>query len=583
VAIIAKATQRFNAPIQVTPTTHLLNIYDDGGLPLDAVEITDQIGTLVGRISVAIVGGQAEFTIDTDGLAAGIYWYDARASTNGGSSWTTLSGSDIEVYSIDTETINIGAGSTHTLTADLPSAGKTSLIINFASSTSTLDGSASNFKIIEAALLGRVELNGPGICTRLGDSSTDAIDIVASGDGVFICDQIEFDQCGSISYGHYAHNDGYYEFTDNTIKTNSVVPIGAAAGSPDSFYQIQITGPGNQQYPNLLTGNRIGKGWIDLQNASDVQIEDNVMQGLRCGLIAGPTPRWTYKRNYLDCQMSLSTWSQVTALSWTLPPDEWEDNIFRGGQFQVRVLAGGGSVVDSVFADPWAENSIDAPGDAADTIIDRNIFLPLTQTTATNGSGWIAVRGDNVKVRHNTVAINGSTATEMPFVSIYEGEILEEYVDNLVTGLLVTRGPALAGDAAISPADGSGIPQAITGSPLRPGSTPNRITTATNNGWFDNDSADADDYEEYGVGTVTGSPGTDDVTGDPLYVTGTYTFPDDADIWDRTDTVTDMLAAIRAAFTLASGSPMRGAASDDTHIGAVQDDAPGGGRRFLLH
>jgi hypothetical protein len=66
-------------------------------------------------------------------------------------------------------------------------------------------------------------------------------------------------------------------------------------------------------------------------------------------------------------------------------------------------------------------------------------------------------------------------------------------------------------------------------------------------------------------------------------VTGTYTFPDDADIWDRTDTVTDMLAAIRAAFTLASGSPMRGAASDDTHIGAVQDDAPGGGRRFLLH
>lgn len=571
-AIIAKAQQRFNAVIGGS-VSHLMNVYDDTGLPLDASEITGNHGSLTGLLSETIVGGKVQITVDASALAAGVYWYEGRASTNGGAAWTNFDG-EIEAYAEDIETINIGAGATHPMTADLPSAGKTSLIINFGSSTSTLDGTGSNFTITEAALLGRVELNGPGICTRLGDAATDGIHIVSSGDGAFISDQIEFDQCGAIYYEHYSKFDGYVEFTSNIIKTNSVVPAGSGASGPDSLYQFTIKTNGNQQYPNTFDGNRIGKSWLFLDNASDLTIEDNVFQGNRAGVQAGDSIRWTYQRNYMDTK-HVNTWSQVSGLTWTNPPDEFADNIFRGAQWQIRF--GAGSVLDSVFADAWAENHIDASGHTSDALIDRNIFLPLTQTTATNYVGAIAVRGDNIKIRHNTVA--GGAQPPFPFVVINEGFVLEEFVDNLVTGLEINRG--VTGDAAVAPCSAGGIAQNISGSPLRPSSTPNRMTTATNNGWFDNASADADAYEDYGVGTVTGSPGTNDVNDDPEFVTGTYTFPSDGDIWALTDTVTEILTAIRAAFTLGASSPMRGAGTGGSHIGAVQA-AVGGAPRYLL-
>lgn len=575
-AIIWGSTnQKFNAPIGVTPVTHLLNVHDDGGLPLDAARINNNHGSLTGRIAISTVGGWVELEVDTDGLAAGVYWFESGASTDGGSNWTDGGGGQIEVYTEDVETINIGAGSTHTLTADLPSSGKTSLVINFGSSTSVLDGSASRFKIVESALLGRIQLNGPGQVNRLGSSSDDAINIVADGDGRFKSFQVEYGNSGAIRYQFSGFADGHYDFRENTVLDTSVVPVGAGAGSPDSFPGIIASGGGVRQYPNLCDGNKVGHSWFELTNLTAISINDNVAQGDRCGFGLANLVEWHFNRNYIDCK-HVSDWSQVSAVIWDgasmTPPLTQSDNIVRGGQYQLRILEGGLTCSDWVFADLWAETSIDAEGHATlDTIIERAIFLPTNQTTVGITAGWVHVRGDNCKIRHCTAVGDGGGSPANypgPFIAIAEGAVLEEYVDNLATGLRIIRG--VAGDAAVAPVSAGGVAQDISGTPLRPSSAPNRITTATNNGWFDNDSGDADDYEEYGVGTVTGSPGTDDVSADPEFLVGSYAFPDDADIWDGTATVEDMLADIRAAFTLGPSSPMRGAASDDTHIGAVQ-------------
>ncbi len=175
-AIAFQDFQKFGAPIGASPVSHLLQAYSDGS-PIVAARLTNNHASLTGRLTISVVAGQVQLVVDTSGMTDGTYWYVAGASTDG-VSWTDQgSGGEIEVYTEDVETITVGAGATHTMTANLPSAGKTKLVINFGSSTSVLDGSASRF-VIDATTTptnGGVVITGPGTCYRIGSSTVPAI------------------------------------------------------------------------------------------------------------------------------------------------------------------------------------------------------------------------------------------------------------------------------------------------------------------------------------------------------------------------------------------------------------------------
>lgn len=585
------SSQKFAAAIGAVIVSHFLQCYDDGGAVLNAAEITNRHASLASggsfsggsRLRISIVDGKVQMEVDTNGLPAGTYWYQARSSTNGGSSWSSDPGGEIHVYTADVETINIGAGATYTMTANLPSAGKTKLVVNFGSSTSVLDGTASGFRIVstDGTCKGGVELNGPGKCYRMGSATAHVVELSSVCDGPALIDQVTFDACGPIlKYNGSGALDGYFEVTGNTVETNSLAT--SESNVATTVNQIeQGTGTGNREYPSLIQGNRIGKAPFSLRTC--VTVTKNILQGYRCGagwLGGGRLRKWT--KNYVDTKHD-HPWTQVSGVGmaddWTVANgDEFSGNVCRGAQWQLRPF-GGDAFWDCVMADIWSHNYIDPSQGSVDLIIRNFIFLPTTQTVPQNNNCGIDIRANNIRFEHCTY--KGGTYPVSPIAHVRSDKVFKSFKSNLITGLRLDGGDGVP-VAAIAPSDSGGLAQAMSGSPLRAtAGTPNRITDANYNGWHDNsgDNSPAQTYENYGVGTITGSPGANDVSGDPLYVTGSYTFANDATIWamDPLTAADTIRAAVWAAFTLGASSPMRGVAHDGTHIGAVQDDAPASG------
>lgn len=578
-------------------TTHLINVWDDGGLPLTNFEQTGGSAALVGLWTASIVSGKAQLALNANGVTPGFYYWEGRASTDNGSNWSSIpSGGNVYVYAPDVETITIGSGSTQTMTADLPSAGKTKLVVNFTDATSVLDGTASNFKIVATDCKGGIFLNGPGKLYRLGSSTTYAVDLTATGDSPLVMTGLTIDTCGGVHYKHNLKGDGYLTYEDNTVLTNSTVPVTTDPADSVGHEQLLLELRGNRFYPNTFKRNRIGKGYVYMNATSDFVVggsaaNANVFQGLRCGVqgagFDGVNDRITVDYNYCDTGQTLVTWTQVAQFYFpSTILDSFTNNIGRHADWQVRAFVGG-VIEQNVFADHASHTVLDLVGGSAAITVRNNIFLPLV-TYPFSGSSYvngsrIEARGASITVQHNTfVSYTGaSTEQQHPIVALWADQTIA-FKDNLMANIVVSRGTVSGsptGDAAVSPSSAAGAWEDLSGTPLRPASTPNRLTFGDYNGFYNDASGRSEPYSDYGVGVTTGTLGANDVNADPQFVTGSYTFPSDSDIWARAAgaTVEAMLAAVRAAFTLGASSPMRSAASDATHIGAVQLTPPSSG------
>lgn len=575
----------------------IIGVYDDAGGTITNVRYTNSSASLGdfgsgGRLEFTLAAGVVTLKVHTSGMAnllPGFFTYDVQL--NGSGTWVSVDassaalGGQLYCYTDVPQTISIGATTT-AMSADLPSlGGATTLNITFTDPTGILDGGASNFKITNTGTLyGGIHITGGGTLFRLGSSTTDAVKFIGVGDAPLEIDHITFDTCGAAAhYENTADHTGQLVFTNNTIQTNSTAPAVDLVGSSSYNIFLKFSGsgqtsttvPGSPDYRSRITGNRIGKCWIEVDGgATDYIIENNVMQGYRCGYQGDNSgPRWTFQNNYVDTQQASGSWSQVAGfyLQGGTMPDTFTNNIFREAEWQIRAMTGG-TVTNCVFSECSSHAYIDGAGGSTQ-IISGCIFLygnfGSNPVDISSIHANFELRGSGFTISHCTFA----NPNHYPYASMItmDSGVTASVKDCLFTGQRIYRGGAVSGEPAIGPA----FTESATGSPMRPATNANRLSAGDHNGWFDNSIAPGGDtYANYGVGTVSGSPGTGDVSADPKFVTGTYTWPSDANIWARVAgaTLTEMLASIRSAFTLGLTSPMRSAASDGTHIGAVQSD-----------
>lgn len=561
----------------VAGQTHQVDFYDSvtgQQVTVTSFSLGATHADLVGHITASIVSGHAVITVDASGITGSTTprWW--TGTING---VTIATGANIFIVSRVTDTITAPC----TLAQDYPTSSSVTDIAIVGTGQVTGAGHVIDFST--NTLYGGITVASGIKISNMGDSTHSVINVPVghcAGDAhIILNDGVEFDNCGQVfHYENCTGAGGYVVVGKIKVDANSQVTMDASlGGSTNQFYQRL---DGNSVNPSTYDSGLVClKSWLDLDSVSNARF-GGVFAGLRCGVHLDGTCTWVTKTDlYCHCTQTLLTWADVANF-------EFNANVAPGGAGKVILLGGewighnlgDGSTVDGwIFGQCTSHYYLGPSGGSTGTTIQHCLFLPGDESVGVaNAAGRVKIGGANVTVQHNSFLGKSGDTYYAPAISINDGVVATKVSDNLFYKLQLNRGPGSAGDPAIGPLDGSEGFEDITGSPLRPASNPNRMGAATNNAFVSCVSVGGDTYTNYGVGTSTGTPGTNDVSTDPTFAGGSGAF--DFTGWETnlisgSATIAQLYNAIEAFYT-PNASSYANNASDSTTIGAITYSAP---------
>ncbi|HEY4159725.1 MAG TPA: hypothetical protein VGM29_16555 [Polyangiaceae bacterium] len=410
--------------------------------------------------------------------------------------------------------------------------------------------------------------------TGLGSEQNAAIDVEVSNPGSVIIERSTFAASGAIQITN--SDDTATTFQNNVVYDDSVVTLGATADATTPAFQAF----GASQAQKLFQGNRIYRSdvWLGSPNwlvGGDTDAQSNLLIGVRAGIFLSAGGQ-VVRGNYVhDEHLAVAGDESSLDADYSVTDTLAEHNVLRRGAWVVRGF--GGEFRYNVVLD--ADNLSFFQQPFENTHVHHNLFVmcePAIDGAIQGGLQVVNARAVGIEIYNNTFDGGGAAiGFGGPAISVDADCLLASLRSNLFANFSFA---ANAGDAAIRPgATESSLPM------------PARLGYADYN-LFDNQSQVT--LRNYGL-SVDGKnertdPGfalNDANAGGPLdqqvmpNLTGApncFAFSDD-DIRAGKVTVSQMLTALRDAYTPLPGSPPLGAGDPQdgagNFIGAVGDGA----------
>jgi hypothetical protein len=370
------------------------------------------------------------------------------------------------------------------------------------------------------------------------DTSKPGIDLTTTGN-VVIEDSL-FDTSNQVNISMGGTSTASVQ--RNTFRSNMRMPLGQfpdASISPPSYPVLQFGGASTGA--KVFAGNNVGAGWADFGGASQWVIggstdaDSNVLIGPRAGIAIGGAKNVQVRRNFSH-HVYYGGWSQGSNFEIEgATASTVEHNVVYGSSWPVR----GGSGVDFRYnlvleaGHEWMQPQ-------AGVSVHHNIF----------------VGGDNDQ--GGLYAYNDPANPSAPAIHIYNNTIDPLPGKGIATALLTdsSTGPiALSSNAFLN------IPAATTVVTVHGAGI-----TADYNGFFDSPGATHYSDGRMPAHDVTGSA---NLTNQPTVIFSM----DEYTVWTRATTTANVLAAYRAMYAPAAGSPLLSggdpAISASNWIGAV--------------
>jgi hypothetical protein len=398
----------------------------------------------------------------------------------------------------------------------------------------------------------------------LGSAGTDSINVTVNGSGSVQLIGNTFDTFGRVEVT--ANDQAQAAVRSNEFRDNTLVPVGSQPEDASTDTVPVFAGAGNSTAPKFFQGNNVGLSTVVFQNTANWLIggstdgDGNVLIGVRCGFrISGSTGmvlRGNYSQHNYPHRFSQGENFQLDGDGFLA-----EHNVIRSSSWPVRGM-GGELRYNLIDASGNSDQVIQGPMSNAN--IHHNIFtFTVSQTFYSPGAGLhLLYNVDGIQFHNNTMdgsgtfmAFNGSP------ISVTAGSFIGSFHNNVIYNYAGLDGrPALSGEY-----------NEFTNPPLA------RLRYADYNDFFNPDAPNQTNYGLSVIGVAAGAAGygQHDAGGlhgqaNPKFTAPTsLPFPfKPEDIWSRTKKVSDVLAAYRAMYTPASGSPL-------IHAGDPQDGAGG--------
>jgi len=370
--------------------------------------------------------------------------------------------------------------------------------------------------------------------------------------------------------------------SNNEFRSNNLLTF--EASNPDAPPVLTLRG--KTAPTKLFQGNRIGAGRLIFENTShwliggDTDATTNILIGPRCTLnILSGSSNMTVRGNYSHHNYR-GGWSQGFNLVASQAGSAIliEHNVFRGSSWTVQDVAGEFRYnLIYGYGHTWLRSANDGAA------IHHNVFAPEQGGGEADQGIWLYSGESAIQIYNNTFDGGGNAVSEnfaignfpfsAPVVEISNTSHVVSLRSNLMT---YTR------DYENSP----GPPHVV--------GDPGTFGAVDYNAFYSPDNATRDDYSIAGMAEgVTPGFATHDVSGNGAFgvkdaqlanppFAGARIFPyatvvDEGAVWNRTQKLSSILAAFRARYTPATGSPIIDAgdpADNDTHgrradIGAI--------------
>ena len=426
----------------------------------------------------------------------------------------------------------------------------------------------------EGSWTGHVSIRGCDV-VGLGDAETEAISLETSGQGFTTITDSRFDQSGAIHLTSY--DDSTVTFRDNVILPSSRVALDPSFDASIPAFLAE----GDSEKPKLFQGNRIYRSncWFrspDWLIGGDSDQYSNLLIGLRAGF-ALEASRLVVRGNYVHNLPFPGSGDESTLTVIYGTTDVLaEHNVLRHGTWVVRGFGGElryNAILDADNA-AWLEQPFD------NTKVHHNLFFmcepPRSIDGVYAGIELVNARTSGIEIFNNTLDGGGPKMQMLnSAVSVVDGCFLDSLRSNAIFGFPLERNDH--GEAAVRPGITEGIDPAAK-----------RLAYADYNLFFNPDAKTARNYAlavaNHVVRMDAGfalhdarSGGAVDQQVDPgIMGSSADCFPyDDEDIKAGSVTVSQMLAAWRAAYAPRAGSPLVGAGDPadgrGNPIGAIGD------------
>lgn len=349
--------------------------------------------------------------------------------------------------------------------------------------------------------------------------------------------------------------------SNNEFRSNNLLMF--EASDPDVPPIVTLSGKSNAQ--KLFQGNRIGGGRLVFDDTShwliggNTDSASNVLIGPRCTInILGGSSDMTVRGNYSHHNYR-GGWSQGFNMVASQAGSNLviEHNVFRGSSWNVQDVAGEFRYnLIYGYGHTWLRSGNDGAA------IHHNVFAPEQGGGESDQGIWLYSGESGVQIYNNTFDGGGDAVSENFAIGFFPftGPVVEISNDSHVVSL---RNNLMTYTTNFE--NGPGNPHVV-------GDT-GTFDTVDYNAFY---SPDNDTHDNYAISGMTEgvSPGfaTHDVSGNgAIGVTdgqlaqapfaGARIFPyatvvDEAAVWNRTQAVSSVLAAFRARYTPAAGSPV---------------------------
>jgi len=360
------------------------------------------------------------------------------------------------------------------------------------------------------------------------DPGSAGIDVATSG--AITVEESTFDTSNTLSFS--ADGSASASIRNNVFRSNMREPIGQGPDGPSTEPCVELGG--SSTAPKVFAGNNVGNGAVDVSNTQAWRIgaelggsdaDSNVLIGPRVGIHVTKSSDIEVRRNYSH-HVYYGGWSQGNDFELQDSPDILvEHNVVYGSSWPSRGVA---------------------------CEYRYNLVLEA-------GHEWLWP-ADGGRIHHN-IFVGGDNDIGGIYV-LYEPESVSIY-NNTLDGQLGGAIAVLLENGGVSLTS-----NAIVNFPGGPSVTIHDATVTADYNAFLN--PDADDYSD-------GRTPAHDVSGvDPLFADPPQNEPFDlaeAGIWQRTTSVSSILALYRERYTPGSGSPLIDAGDpaggDGNDIGAV--------------
>ncbi|HEY1339874.1 MAG TPA: Ig-like domain-containing protein, partial [Bryobacteraceae bacterium] len=403
----------------------------------------------------------------------------------------------------------------------------------------------------------------------LGTASKPAIAVTVNGSGSIQLTGNVFDTFGAVNIG--TNDQAQAIIRNNEFRENTLVAVGSQPSDTSTETIPVFSATGNSSAQKFFQGNNVGLSTLFFDNTrnwligGDTDAESNVLMGVRCGFTingsTGMVLRGNYSQHNYPHRFSQGENFELVGNGFLA-----EHNVIRNSSWPVR---GFGGEFRYNLVDEGGNSHAAMQSPESNAHIHHNIFLySISQTFYGADTVMTLLYNVDGLQFHNNVLDGGG-----PFmmfsgkpIEVTAGSFIGSLRNNVFYNFASLAGqPALAGDLGES-----------TNPPLP------RLRYADYNDFYN---PAAPNQTNYGLGVVGLAPGAagygmHDLGGfnghmNPKFVQPTaISFPFRAeDIWSRTKKVSDVLAAYRAMYTPAPGSPLIGAGDPQDgqggNIGAV--------------